>query len=171
MASPAFGVLDPVQVAVLSAAAATAFVLTLRELVASLHALQQDDYSNLRFARWLGAAKTRLIHGRIAMVYVAGGLLLVALSTAATEYWVPALTSCVAVLVTVKSLKRPPQKKPLVYTGRARRLLIVSAALAALLFALGFLVFSRLATSAGLAAASVPGLAVLVIGRASWRGR
>ena len=163
MASPAFGVLDPVQVAVLSAAAATAFVLTLRELVASLHALQQDDYSNLRFARWLGAAKTRLIHGRIAMVYVAGGLLLVALSTAPTEYWVPALTSCVAVLVTVKSLKRPPQKKPLVYTGRARRLLIVSAALAALLFALGFLVFSRLATSAGLAAASVPGLAVLVI--------
>jgi UDP-N-acetylmuramoyl-tripeptide--D-alanyl-D-alanine ligase len=154
---------DPFQIAVLVAAAATALVLTFPHLVAGLHALQQDDYSNPRFARWLGTSKTRLAHGRIALVYVAGSLLQIALSTSPAQSWVPALASTVAVFVAVRSTRRAPYKKPLVYTGRARRLLTVSVALAALLFVAGFFVVSRLAEAIGLAAASCPGLAVLVM--------
>ena len=52
---------DPVQVVVLAVAAAIGFALTVPGLISSLHALQQDDYSNGRFARWL--AETRLRTG------------------------------------------------------------------------------------------------------------
>jgi UDP-N-acetylmuramoyl-tripeptide--D-alanyl-D-alanine ligase len=154
---------DPVQVVVLSAASATALALTLPKLVASLHALQQDDYSNRRFARWLAGAKARTAHVRIGLVYLAAGLGQVVLSGFRPQYWVPVLASAIAVLVTVTSPKPPPHKKPLVYTGRARRLLVASAVLAAALFALGFLVVSRLAETAGLTTAACAGFAVLVM--------
>ena len=161
MTSPATS--DPWQIIVASAAGLAVLAITLPLLVASLHALQQDDYSNRRFTRWLAASPSRWVRGWVGIVYLAGSLLQVALSGAPTQYWVPSLTSCVAVLAAVRTFRRPAQKKPLVYTGRARRLLIVSAALAAFFIAIGVLVIARLATSAGLAAASVPGFAVLVM--------
>ena len=151
------------QVIVAAGAGATALVLTIPQLVGSLHALQQDDYSNRRFARWLAATPSRWLRGWVGLVYLVGALVQVALSSAPSQYWVVSLTSCAAVLVAIRSLHRPPQKKPLVYTGRARRLLIGSAALAALVFALGFLLVSRLATAAGLSSAAAPGFAVLVM--------
>jgi UDP-N-acetylmuramoyl-tripeptide--D-alanyl-D-alanine ligase len=154
---------DVTQVAVLSAAGVAALALTIPQLVAALHALQQDDYSNRRFARWLAASPARWLQPRVAAVFLAGALLQVALSAAPVQYWVPALATAVAVLVAVRSTSGVPQKKPLVYTGRARRLLIGSAMLAAVLFGAGFLAISRAAATAGLAASAVPGFAVLVM--------
>ncbi|MFI5259008.1 MAG: UDP-N-acetylmuramoyl-tripeptide--D-alanyl-D-alanine ligase [Candidatus Limnocylindrales bacterium] len=166
MASPATAD-DPVQIAVLVGAAAVGLALTLPQLVASLHSLQQDDYSNLRFACWLGGSKDRLIHRWVAAIYLAGAVLHLALSTGTSPYLAPVLTSVAAGVVTVRppgrSAFRAPHKKPLVYTGRARRLLVVSAALAAALVGLGFPAVSRLAQALGLDATYAPGFAVLVI--------
>jgi len=152
---------DIVQVAVLSAAGVAALALTIPQLVAGLHSLQQDDYSNRRFARWLAGATTRWLQPLVAAVFIAGALLQVVLSATPVQYWVPALATAVAVLVTLRSTPATPQKKPLVYTGRARRLLIGSAVLAAVLFGVGFLAISRAAAAAGLASPAVPGFAVL----------
>ena len=163
MTDLASATLDLIRVVVLSAVAVTALAVTLPQLVASLHSLQQDDYSNRRFTRWLAAAPTRWLQPWIAAVYLAGAILQVALSTFQPQVWVPSLASCLAVLAAIRSLRRPPQKKPLVYTGRARRLLILSAAIAAFVFAVGFVAVSRLAVGLGLAAAAAPGFSVLVM--------
>ena len=162
MTSPAT-TFDPAQVVVIGGATLVALGLTLRQLVANLHSLQQDDYSNLRFTAWLVASPGRWLHGPIALVYVAGAVAQVALSAASLPLLAPTLASIAAIAATVASPKQPPSKKPLVYTGRARRLLIVSAALAALFFAIGLLVIAHVATAAGLAASTAPGLTVLVM--------
>jgi UDP-N-acetylmuramoyl-tripeptide--D-alanyl-D-alanine ligase len=154
---------DIVQVAVPSAAGVVALALTIPQLVASLHALQQDDYSNRRFARWLAASPSRWLRGWVGLVYLAGALLQVAMSGAPTQYWVPSLTSCVAALAAIRTFRRPAQKKPLVYTGRARRLLVVSAALAAIAFTIGLLAIDRLARTAGMSPEYSPGFAVMVM--------
>ena len=158
--------LDPIQMVIPTAAVVTALLLTLPGLVASLHALQQDDYSNLRFLRWLTEQKSRLVAGRVGLVYLVAAIAHLALAgsgSAAGAYFAPALASCVVVLATVRAPARVPRKKPLIYTGRARRLLAVSVVLAALLFVAGFLAISRAAEAAGLAAAYVPGVAVLLM--------
>jgi UDP-N-acetylmuramoyl-tripeptide--D-alanyl-D-alanine ligase len=156
------GVWDPVQVAILWAAGVVGLALTIPQLVASLHALQQDDYSNLRFARWLSASPSRWIRGWVGLTYLAGSLSQLALSGAPSQYWVPSLTSCVAVLAAIRTFRRPAQKKPLVFTGRARRLLVTSAVLGAALFGLGCVAVARAAQGAGLNSAYAPGFAVLV---------
>jgi UDP-N-acetylmuramoyl-tripeptide--D-alanyl-D-alanine ligase len=158
---------DWVQVVVLTAAAATALVLTVPGLIACLHALQQDDYSNLRFLRWFASARSRALHGLVAPIYVVGAVAQVAMSAAPTQYWIVALASCLAAFVGIRTSKRPPQKKPLVYTGRAKRLLSLSVLLGGLLIVAGFLAVSRLAEAAGIGAASVAGLAVLVMAAVS----
>jgi UDP-N-acetylmuramoyl-tripeptide--D-alanyl-D-alanine ligase len=56
-----------------------------------------------------------------------------------------------------------PSKKPLVYTGRARRLLAVSIGLATILIVPGMLVIHGLAVGAGVSRAYAPGFAVLTI--------
>jgi UDP-N-acetylmuramoyl-tripeptide--D-alanyl-D-alanine ligase len=166
MTNPLSGA-DWVQVVVLTAAAATALVLTIPGLIACLHALQQDDYSNLRFLRWFASSRSRALHGLVAPIYVVGAVVQVATSAAPTQYWVVALASCLAAFVGIRTSKRPPQKKPLVYTGRAKRLLSVSVLLGGLLIVVGFLAVSRLAGAAGIGAASVAGLAVLVMAAVS----
>jgi UDP-N-acetylmuramoyl-tripeptide--D-alanyl-D-alanine ligase len=169
MASPApgsSGGLDPLQIAVLAGAAAVGFALTLPGLVSSLHALQQDDYSAARFARWLGASKSRAIHWRLALIYVVATILHLSLAAGGNgsgSYLAPVVASGAAIISAVRSPLRAPRKRPLVYTGRARRLLAVSAALTAILFVAGFLAISQLAEEAGVTAAYAPGLAVLVM--------
>ncbi|HEY1169592.1 MAG TPA: UDP-N-acetylmuramoyl-tripeptide--D-alanyl-D-alanine ligase [Candidatus Limnocylindrales bacterium] len=169
MASPApgsSGGLDPLQIAVLAGAAAVGFALTLPGLVSSLHALQQDDYSAARFARWLGASKSRAIHWRLALIYVAATILHLSLAAGGNgsgSYLAPVVASGAAIVSAVRSPLRAPRKRALVYTGRARRLLAVSAALTAILFVAGFLAISQLAEEAGVTAAYAPGLAVLVM--------
>jgi UDP-N-acetylmuramoyl-tripeptide--D-alanyl-D-alanine ligase len=155
--------IDVGQAIVIGGATLVAFGLTLRQLVVNLHALQQDDYSNRRFMGWLVASPGRWLHGRIALVYAAGAVAQVALSAASLPLLAPTLASVAAIVATVAAPKQSPQKKPLVYTGRARRLLVGSAALAALSFAIGYLVISRLTTWTGLAPAAVPGFAVLIM--------
>jgi len=162
MTDSASGALDAIRVTILLAVAATALALTVSQLIASLHALQQDDYSNRRFARWLWSSKARLIHIRLALIYTVGAVLYPVLPTGG-PYVVAALASTGAGLVSVASTRRAPQKKPLVYTGRTRRLLAVSIALAVLLFVAGFFAISRLAEAAGLVPAAGPGLPVLVM--------
>jgi len=157
---------DPLQVVIVAGAAFTALVLTLPWLVASLHSLQQDDYSNLRFLRWLAELKSRGVHGQLGIVYLVAAVVHLAVATsgsAAGAYFAPALASCAAVLAYIRAPARAPRKKSLVYTGRARRLLAVSVVLAALLFVAGFFALSRLAGAAAVPAAYSPGLAVLVM--------
>jgi UDP-N-acetylmuramoyl-tripeptide--D-alanyl-D-alanine ligase len=155
---------DLVQVVVLSAAAVTGLVLTFPGLIASLHSLQQDDYSNRRFAGWLNEQKSRAVHPQVGLVYVVAAvaqLVVAAGGTATGAYFAPALGSCAAVLAFVRTPARPPRKKPLVYTGRARRLLAVSIVVAAVLFWIGFLFISGLAGAVGINSAYSPGFAVL----------
>ncbi|MGA2513722.1 MAG: UDP-N-acetylmuramoyl-tripeptide--D-alanyl-D-alanine ligase [Candidatus Limnocylindrales bacterium] len=168
MASPgsaASGGLDVGQVVVLGVTAAVALAVTFRGLLSSLHALQQDDYSNARFARWLVGSKWRLIGRWIAATYCTGVVLQLALAAAGggSGLDVPVFASGAVVALAALSRGRTPPKKPLVYTGRAGRLLTASAALAAIVFGAGFLAVSRLAETAGLAATFVPGFAVLVM--------
>jgi UDP-N-acetylmuramoyl-tripeptide--D-alanyl-D-alanine ligase len=153
---------DPFQVVVLTAASATALVLTVPQLVASIHALQQDDYSNRRFARWLVATKARGFRGLAWLAYFFGADLQAALSREPAQVWVVALASCVAAYVAIKTNGRTLEKKPLVYTGRARRLLAGSVVLALLLFVVGFLGISKLTEASGMSTAAVPGFAFLV---------
>jgi UDP-N-acetylmuramoyl-tripeptide--D-alanyl-D-alanine ligase len=163
---PAGGPLDPVAIALLSAATIVAFALTLPGLVSSLHALQQDDYSNLRFARWLGASPARAIRRWPAVIYLAAVLLQLALAAVAGgpgSYLAPALASIAAIGAFVREPAAAPRKKPLVYTGRARRLLVGSAVLAAVVFGIGCVAVSRLAGGLGVPEAYSPGLAVLVM--------
>ena len=160
---------DPVQIAVLVGAAAVGLALTVSELIPSLHALQQDDYSNLRFARWLGGAPTRWAHPRIGAAYAVRIVLQLGWGTASPHpdstipYAAAATASLLAVIAALAESKRPPQKKPLVYTGRARRLLGLSIVLSALLFGAGFLALCGLAQAVGLTATNAPAFAVLVM--------
>ena len=157
---------DPVQVVILLAAAISALILTAPTLVAGLHSLQQDDYSNGRFLSWLAEQKSRALHVQVGLVYLVAAVaqLLVAASGSTTgSYFPPALGSCVAILAVVRAPARQPRKKPLVYTGRARRLLAVSVILASLLFLLGFLVISAVVRAGGLDPDYAPGFAVLLM--------
>ncbi len=161
---------DPFGVVIAAGTAATALVLTLPWLVASLHSLQQDDYSNLRFAGWLAEAKSRAVHGRLGLVYLvaaAAHLVVATTGSASGADFAPVLASCAAVLAYVRAPARAPRKKPLVYTGRARRLLGVSIVLAALLFVAGFIVISLVAQAAAVPSAYSPGLAVLLMAAVS----
>jgi UDP-N-acetylmuramoyl-tripeptide--D-alanyl-D-alanine ligase len=157
---------DPFQIVILSAASIAALILTVPALVASLHSLQQDDYSNGRFLGWLSEQKSRAIHVQVGVVYLLAAvaqLVVAAGGSAPGSYFPPALGSCVAVLAFVRAAARPHRKKPLVYTGRARRLLAVSVVLAALLFWLGFLAISAAARAAGVDPDYAPGFAVLLM--------
>ena len=157
---------DPFQIVILSAASITALILTVPALVASLHSLQQDDYSNGRFLGWLAEQKTRALHVQVGLVYLFAAvaqLVVAAGGSASGSYFPPALGSCVAVLAFVRAAARPPRKKPLVYTGRARRLLAVSVVLAALFFWLGFLAISAAARADGVSPDYAPGFAVLMM--------
>jgi UDP-N-acetylmuramoyl-tripeptide--D-alanyl-D-alanine ligase len=160
------GGIDPVLLVVLSAATIVAFALTLPGLVSSLHALQQDDYSNLRFARWLASSPSRAIRGRLAAIYVAAvfiHLVLAAFVGGPGPYVTPILASIAAIVGSVLETPAAPRKKPLVYTGRARRLLVVSAALVSIVFAAGFVAVSRLADALGVPSGYSPALAVLAM--------
>jgi UDP-N-acetylmuramoyl-tripeptide--D-alanyl-D-alanine ligase len=152
---------DLVEVVVLSATSVVGLALTVPGLISSLHALQQDDYSNVRFARWLAGSPLRLIHGPVAATYVVAAVAHTALAT--NQFLFPVLASVLAVVVTLKSPKPAPRKKPLVYTGRARRLLAVSVALALLVFWFGFVAISYLARAFGLNPDYAPGFAVLLM--------
>ena len=158
---------DPLVLAVLAFAAATGLVLTLLGLISSLHALQQDDYSNLRFARWLWSSKGRLVHPWIALIYAVGVVAQLNLGTSSArpaELAAPLLASVAAILATVRSPRRAPRKKPLVYTGRARRLLAVSVALAAILFVAGGGFAARFVDPHLTVTSSyLPGLAILIM--------
>ena len=154
---------DPVQVVVMSTAAVVGLALTMPVLVASLHSLQQDDYSNARFLRWLGASTSRWIHWRLGLVYLAAIAAHLAISAGTYPLVAPLLASGIALIVADQAPEPAPRKKPLVYTGRARRLLAVSAILAALLLWLGFLALSALAGAFGLNPEYAPGLALLAM--------
>ena len=154
---------DPVQVVVLAVAAAIGFALTVPGLISSLHALQQDDYSNGRFARWLAGSPAHWLHWPVGLVYLAAAIIQPAISGATSQSVAPVLGSALAVSVVLKSTEQAPRKKPLVYTGRARRLLAVSVVLAALLFWLGFLAMSSEARAVGVSADIAPGLAVMLM--------
>ncbi|MGD0248838.1 MAG: Mur ligase family protein, partial [Candidatus Limnocylindrales bacterium] len=165
------GTLDLLLVTVLSAAALTGLALTLRQLEWSLHALQQDDYSNRRFARWLGGSQDRLFQLRAALIYLTAAVAHLSLGIVLRlgaggwgPYVAPAVASVVAIVSVVRGPLRAPRKKPLVFTGRAIRLLAASVALAAILFVAGFLVLSRLVERVShVPAAYAPGLGVLVM--------
>ena len=156
---------DIAQVVALSGAAATALGITVPGLISSLHALQQDDYSNRRFGRWLAETPVaRLIHAPVALIYLVGAGLQLDLPLPLVA---PTLASVAAIGATLLAPRPAPRKKPLVYTGRARRLLAVSAALTVALFVAGFVAVAALAggldSASGAATARAPGLAILLM--------
>ncbi len=167
MASPApasGAAFDILQLAVMSAAVVVGLTLTARQILSSLHALQQDDYSNRRFAGWLGASRSRLIQGRPATIYIAAVLLHLGLSAVAGtpgSYVAPALATTAAAINEIRTPVRAPRKKPLVYTGRAKRLLVVSVGLTAISFAAVHVAGSQTAAAFGVPDAYLAGAGVL----------
>ncbi len=106
-----------------------------RRCVRALHMLQLDNYSNSRFLRWLGGSVSRRLFapGAAALLAVLLGLVLAvgprdhsgATGLGLLSAWIVGGS-----LLLVRD--RPPAaKKPLVYTGRAVRILAVALALAA----------------------------------------
>jgi UDP-N-acetylmuramoyl-tripeptide--D-alanyl-D-alanine ligase len=157
---------DWVQVAVLTAASALCLAPTIRILNSCVHALQQDDYSNRRFEAWLKASGSLALIDRTFVIFIAAALAQALLSTSFNRWLsslVPLIAS-IASLVLIVRAKRPPHKKPLVYTGRVKRLLAVSLLLMVVTFvvelAIAIPIFSPghvLALSDGFA----PGIGVL----------
>lgn len=168
MASPApdsGAAFDLLQAAVLSVAVVVGLTLIARRILWSLHALQQDDYSNRRFAGWLGRSRSRIVLGRLAVIYLGAVLLHLALSAFAGlpgPYVAPALATAAAAAVEIRSPARPPRKKPLVYTGRAKRMVAVSVTLAALLFAAIEIAATQLGVAFGVPDTYVAGVAAMV---------
>lgn len=114
----------------------------------ALHMLQLDSYANSRLLRWLWAAPSdRLIEWR-------SGLCLVGLFVAHVVFrvfWVeygPYLVLgvwCIAGSMLVLRQKQPEAKKPLVYTARAIRILVLAVLIEGILAgALGLVVLGRL---------------------------
>jgi len=167
MASPApdsGAAVDILQIAVLSAAVVVGFTLTARRILPSLHALQQDDYSNRRFAGWLGASRSRTIQGRLASIYLAAVAVHLGLSAVAGlpgTYVAPALATVAAAVNEIRTPVRAPRKKPLVYTGRAKRLLAVSVVVAGLVFAAVYVAVAQAAAAFGFPDAYVAGAGVM----------
>lgn len=137
-----------------------ALAWSVRRIVRALHMLQLDGYSNTRFCRWLsGSVSGRLVAADVAALLAALlGVLVVLgpwdergiISTAVMIAWALGGT-----LLLVR--QRPPTtKKPLVYTGRAARILAVAMALAA---AMGVIA----ALAAATASARRPAVAAAII--------
>jgi UDP-N-acetylmuramoyl-tripeptide--D-alanyl-D-alanine ligase len=134
VASPA-GLLDLLVAALAGLALVVSLAWGARRAVRALHMLQLDSYANDRLLRWLGAAPgTRLFAPRPAAVL--GALLAL---TLALSSWTPPAALAAAVLAawviagTLLLVRHPTPaaKKPLVFTGRARRILGVAIAVLA----------------------------------------
>ena len=157
---------DIAQIGVFSSAGVVALALTIPHLVTSLHALQQDDYSNRRFAGWLRSFRSRVLYPWVGANYLFWVICyaLVILHGSQQGYPIWAVGgSFYSIVLAVKKPRQPPQKKPLIYTGRARRLLVGSVALATIFFTIGFLAILRILTGLGVDSALATGFAVLVM--------
>jgi UDP-N-acetylmuramoyl-tripeptide--D-alanyl-D-alanine ligase len=118
-----------------------------RALTVGIHALQQDDYSNRRFWGWYKASGARTLLSRTVVLLLAAAVAQAIISLSSNRwlaYPIPALVA-VAVIVADFTTKRTPRKKPLVITGRVKRLYAASLVIVAFLFAF----FYWLAASAG----------------------
>src|SRR5918996_2857951 len=137
----------PLNIAIVVLAIAVTLGWALLRTRRALHMLQLDSYANHRLLQWLMAQpRSRLLevpsglcHGLfLAMTlvlpagFVTGALLLGA--------WVV----CEAGLLVYAYRQAEPAKKPLVYTGRARRILAMSLAISGAIMGLGtWLALSR----------------------------
>jgi UDP-N-acetylmuramoyl-tripeptide--D-alanyl-D-alanine ligase len=125
-----------VQGVVLTCLLVVCVLRTTRLLTASIHALQQDDYSNVRFWGWYKASGARTLFSRTLVVLFAAAVAEAILSLTSNRwlsYPIPALVAVCAIVADL-ARKRAPRKKPLVYTGRANRLLAASLVLVAFTF-------------------------------------
>src|ERR671918_2297580 len=104
--------------------------LSVPRLIWALHMLQLDSYNNQRLLRWLLNRRVRFFDIKSALVLLALGL-----SEAAREWitvpWSPMVTLVAwgmvgTFFVVITFRTRPEQKKPLVYTARAKRLIDTS---------------------------------------------
>jgi UDP-N-acetylmuramoyl-tripeptide--D-alanyl-D-alanine ligase len=106
----------------------------------ALHMLQLDSYANHRLVQWLMASpRSRLIELPSGLCHVAWMAMLLVLPTGFVNAalllvgWVV----CQAGLLLYAYRKAEPPKKPLVYTGRARRILGTSLAISCVVMGLG----------------------------------
>ena len=100
--------------------------------VFTLHMLQLDSYSNQRLMKWLWFLPSkRLFDLRLGVLL--GGLAIIMLLTwlAAVPYgpWILLAIWCISSFIFFLRRTPPPAKKPLVFTGRAKRILIVAIVL------------------------------------------
>lgn len=143
-----------------------ALAWSFRRCLRTLHLLQLDSYSNARLLKWLRVVpSTRLFDYQT-------GLLLVGLLALHAGLWaarVPfsagvalAVWSVAGALLAIKR-KYPPQKKPLVYTGRAMRI-AATAGLLCLAAAAGVAALSLYEASRGGARGGHWGAAIALLG-------
>jgi UDP-N-acetylmuramoyl-tripeptide--D-alanyl-D-alanine ligase len=134
-------------------------VLTVVRLRRFLHILQLEEYLTPQYARWLGANASRYL--RLEFLWPAAlGLAFAVIAVA----WMSPVNAAIgagiwaaaAIVLIVRSFEVPKAKKPLVMTARARRMLVVAAALVAAFVALfvgvGLLLGDRDALVAGMIA-------------------
>ncbi|HEX7491951.1 MAG TPA: UDP-N-acetylmuramoyl-tripeptide--D-alanyl-D-alanine ligase [Candidatus Limnocylindrales bacterium] len=161
---------DVAQLVVVTLVTLAALARTIPQLVASVHVLQQDDYSNRRFARWLATSKTRPIFWGLALNYllwVAFVLLSALIFFSGPVVRLGAPLAATVWVATIRAPKHAQDKKPLVYTGRVKRILAASLVLSAVFFVAGFLVISKIAEISDLIAPQGASLAVLVMAAAA----
>jgi UDP-N-acetylmuramoyl-tripeptide--D-alanyl-D-alanine ligase len=136
--------------------------------VKALHLLQLDNYANDHFARWLLERPSRRLvepfSGLCHVAFAAAALLLPAFGVSAAlllAMW----AGCAAGLLAYTLLTAEPAKKPLVYTGRAIRILSVAVGLAlAFLGVTTWVALSRLQGDLAAPLGRSPILIILVVG-------
>lgn len=102
-----------------------------------LHALQQDDYDNLRLSRWIAANK---VYDKRVTTFLVIVLLIDVLSPLPSMYVMALVFLGFCIATAVEKNPRKDAKKPFVLTQRAKRILGVSALFSAFVGALIFII-------------------------------
>lgn len=118
-------------------------IWTARRCIATLHLLQLDSYNNQRLMKWLNTQRTKRLLD-LPLLLVSLALAAVALvGWIADVPWIFLFVPLVWITLSVALffLRKPgPSKKPLVWTGRAKRIFVVAAILS--LSAIALLMFA-----------------------------
>ncbi len=120
--------------------------------IRSLHLLQLDSYSNARLLKWLWFSPlTRLFDYRLGILLLALLGIHILLASLAVSYGAYIAPAAWVVLGGLLFFKRdePEAKKPLVYTARAKRILVVAVVICLIVaFVFFLLAFSAIETAA-----------------------
>lgn len=114
--------------------------------VRALHMLQLDSYSNRRFIRWLFGAPSRLLDARNTALFGLVGLIHITAALLNTSGTVLIGATVWALGCAYLAFAKPgvaPVKKPLVFTGRALRILSLSVIFLTVVYVFGAILMER----------------------------